>query len=195
MVWFAAPTGLLILGMGGVALVTTLSIWTIVGTVMGGGLAGYLLASTAYVLIGHMDVKKTENEWLVATVLGPFRSTRRFPRSAVRVARKFHGLWDGTPGASGPQIELDIDRARPVRIGGGFYLGWPQLQAIAQVFSVDLIDSVDGIDRVQDFAGATERVVDQVDDVGVDRAGIALELERLRDRSRLFFLLFAERAH
>lgn len=142
-VWICGPIGLFILGLAAFGLVTEPSLGVFIGMAMAVILGGLFVADSAFILFGYTEIQRTDNEWLVAHVLGRFRRTRRFPRSAVRVARKTSGVLNTTPTDVGPHIELEIDRARPVRLGGGFYLEKEQLDALARVFGVDLIGMTD----------------------------------------------------
>lgn len=140
-VWVFGPAGLLIVAIELVALASERSFATFVGLIFAALFGVLWVGSAAYVLFGHMDIKHAEGGWQVETVLGPFRQLRSFSRSAVRVARRVPRLWVATPGTAGPHFELELDRAKPVRIGGGFYLDEAMLTALARAFETDLIDA------------------------------------------------------
>lgn len=140
-VWLLGPLGVLIVGTEIVALASERSVATFAGLVFASIFGVMWIGSAGYVLFGHMDIKHAEGGWRVETVLGPFRRVRSFSRSAVRVARRVPRFWVVTPGSAGPHFELEIERARPVRIGGGFYLDESVLASLAAAFGVDLIDA------------------------------------------------------
>jgi len=140
-VWAFGPAGLLIVAIELIALVSERSFATLVGLLFAALFGVLWVGSSAYVLFGYTDIKHADDGWQVDTVLGPFHHARSFSRSAVRVARRVPRLWVVSPGTAGPHFELELDRGRPVRIGGGFYLDEAVLTSLAKAFGADLIDA------------------------------------------------------
>ena len=140
-VWVFGPAGLIIVAVELVALASDQSFATFVGLLFAALFGVLWVGSSAYVLFGHMDIKHADGGWQVETVLGPFPHQRSFSRSAVRVARRVPRLWVVTPGTAGPHFELELDRGRSVRIGGGLYLDEAVLASLAKAFGADLIDA------------------------------------------------------